>query len=143
MKQQTHAACGILLASLAVHFYQSDPLITLIWAVFWSLISDFDVYIPTVRHRGITHTLAFALFPGAVVLAIWQSHLYAALASLSVILHLIIDSLNPSGVPLWLPLSTKRVRFPVIGGKVKSDNWLANLLIQFAAIGAVIRIILP
>ncbi len=143
MKQQTHAACGILLASMAVHFYQSDLLITLFWAVLWSLASDFDVYIPTVRHRGITHTLAFALFPGAVVFAIWQFHLYAALASISVILHLIIDSLNPSGVPLWLPLSTKRVRFPVIGGKIKSDNWLANLIIQFAAIVAAIRVILP
>ena len=143
MKQQTHAACGILLASLAVHLYQSDPIITLFWTVFWSLISDFDVHIPTVRHRGITHSLAFALFPGAVVLAIGQFYLYAALASLSVILHLIIDSLNPSGVPLWLPLSTKRVRFPVIGGKIKSDNWLANLIIQFAAIVAAIRIILP
>ncbi|MCK4812096.1 MAG: metal-dependent hydrolase [Methanosarcinales archaeon] len=142
MKQQTHAACGILLASLAVHFYQSDPLITIFWAVFWSLISDFDVYIPTVRHRGITHSLAFALFPGAVVLAIGQFHLYAALASLSVILHLIMDSLNPGGVPLWLPLSTKRVRFPVIGGRVKSDNLIANLLIRFVAIGAAILVIL-
>ncbi|MCK4458336.1 MAG: hypothetical protein KAT13_03145 [Methanosarcinales archaeon] len=31
-----------------------------------------------------------ALFPGAVVLAIGQFHLYATLASLSVILHMII-----------------------------------------------------
>ncbi len=142
MKQQTHAACGILLASLAVHFCQSDPFITLFWAVLWSVISDFDVHIPTVRHRGITHSLAFALFPGAVVLAIGQSYLYAALASLSIILHLIMDSLNPGGVPLWLPFSTKRVRFPVIGGKIKSDNWFANMGIRFAAIGAAILIIL-
>ncbi|HIE31658.1 MAG TPA: metal-dependent hydrolase, partial [Methanosarcinales archaeon] len=113
MKQKTHAAGGILLASLAVHLYQSDLLITIFWVVFWSLVSDFDVYIPTVRHRGITHTIAFALFPGAVVLAIGQFHLYAALASLAVILHLIMDSLNPGGVPLWLPFSRKRVRFPV------------------------------
>lgn len=87
MKQKTHAACGILLASLAVHLYRSDLIITIFWAVLWSVISDFDVHIPTVRHRGITHSLAFALFPGAVMLAIGQSYLYAALASLSVILH--------------------------------------------------------
>jgi inner membrane protein len=142
MKQKTHAACGILLASLAVHLYRLDLIITIFWAVLWSLVSDFDVHIPTVRHRGITHTLAFALFPGAVVLAIGQSYLYAALASLSVILHLVMDSLNPSGVPLWLPLSTKRVRFPVIGGKVKSDNLIANLIIRFVAIGTAVLIIL-
>ena len=88
------------------------------------------------------HTLAFALFPGAAVLAIGQFHLYAALASLSVILHLIMDSLNPGGVPLWAPLSTKRVRFRVIGGRVKSDNLIANPAIRFVAIGAAIPIIL-
>ena len=76
------------------------------------------------------------------MLAIGQFHIYAALVSLSVILHLIIDSLNPGGIPLWLPFSTKRVRFPVIGGRVKLDNLIANLLIRFVAIGAAIPIIL-
>jgi membrane-bound metal-dependent hydrolase YbcI (DUF457 family) len=76
------------------------------------------------------------------VLAIGQFYLYAALASLSLILHLITDSLNPGGIPLWLPLSTKRVRFRVIGGRVKSDNWFANPAIRFVAIGAAIPVIL-
>ncbi|HIE30781.1 MAG TPA: hypothetical protein EYP67_00145 [Methanosarcinales archaeon] len=84
--------------------------------------------------------MAFALFPGSFVLAIGQYHLYAATASLSVILHLIIDSLNPGGVALWLPFSRKRVRFPVIRGRIKSDNLFVNTFIRVFVIGAVILI---
>jgi membrane-bound metal-dependent hydrolase YbcI (DUF457 family) len=62
MKQLTHAASGILLASLALHYTSHSTLCVLCWAVTWSIISDFDVYVPTLEHRAITHTLAFALF---------------------------------------------------------------------------------
>ena len=140
MKLRTHAACGILLATLV------SPRISfgiLCWAVIWSVISDFDVYIPTVSHRGITHTLAFALFSGALVLALGFASFYAILASLCVILHILMDSLTPNGVPLWIPFSTKRVRFPIIGGWIRSDNWIVNLSIQIIAIGAAIVIISP
>lgn len=145
MKLRTHAACGILLASLVLHIHQFDaPLNIFFWAVLWSAISDLDAYIPTVQHREITHTLAFALFSGALVLALgFFTPFYAALASLCVILHLLMDSLTPKGVPLWMPFSTKRVRFPIIGGKIRSDNWFANTGIQIAAIGAAIMIIHP
>ena len=140
MKLRTHAACGILLATLV------SPRISfgiLCWAVIWSVISDFDVYIPTVSHREITHTLAFALFSGALVLALEFASFYAILASLCVILHILMDSLTPNGVPLWIPFSTKRVRFPIIGGRIRSDNWIVNLSIQIIAIGAAIVIISP
>ncbi len=140
MKLQTHAACGILLATLV------SPRISfgiLCWAVIWSVVSDFDVYIPTISHRGITHTLAFALFCGALVLALKFTSFYAILASLAVILHILMDSLTPNGVPLWMPFSTKRVRFPIIGGRIRSNNWVANLIIQIIAIGAAIIIISP
>jgi len=60
MKQLTHAASGILLASLALHYTSHSTLCVLCWAVTWSIISDFDVYVPTLEHRAITHTLAFS-----------------------------------------------------------------------------------
>ncbi|MCD6208272.1 MAG: metal-dependent hydrolase [Methanosarcinales archaeon] len=150
MKLRTHIACGILLASLVT----PDPSFgVLCWAVIWSVVSDFDVYIPTVRHRAVTHSLAFALLSGALLLALGKSvtipvvqtfftPFYSALASLCIISHLLLDSLNPAGVPLFLPFSTKRVRFPVIGGKIRSDNLIANVGIQIIAIWVAIRIIL-
>ncbi len=67
MKLRTHAACGILLATL---ISPEVSFVLICWAVVWSVISDLDHYIPTVRHRGITHSLAFALFSGALVLAV-------------------------------------------------------------------------
>ncbi len=143
MKQRTHAASGILLASLALHYTSHNVLIVLCWAVIWSIISDFDVYVPTLDHRGITHTLSFALFSGVLVLVLGKSSstpFYALLASLSVIMHLVLDSLTPSGVPLWMPFSKKRVRFPIIGGKIRYDNRAANMIIQAIAIGAAIMI---
>ena len=143
MKQRTHAASGILLASLALHYTSHNVLLVLCWAVIWSIISDFDVYVPTLDHRGITHTLSFALFSGVLVLVLGKSSstpFYALLASLSVIMHLVLDSLTPSGVPLWMPFSKKRVRFPIIGGKIRYDNRAANMIIQAIAIGAAIMI---
>ena len=144
MNRLTHAACGILLASIASQNTSHSTPCIFCWVVLWSLISDFDVYIPTLTHRGVTHTLAFALFSGSLVLALGQSPstpFYALLASLSVILHLMIDSLTPNGVPLWMPISRKRVRFPIIGGKVRSDNRISNLIIQVIAIGSAVMIL--
>ena len=144
MNRLTHAASGILLASIvAQNTSHSIPCI-FCWVVLWSLISDFDVHIPTLTHRGVTHTLAFALLSGSLVLALGQSPstpFYAILASLSVILHLILDSLTPNGVPLWVPLSRKRVRFPVIGGKIRSNDRTFNLIIQIIAIGSAVTIL--
>ncbi len=139
MKLRTHAACGILLAVLISPNVPLEVLSLLIcWAVVWSVISDIDHYIPTVRHRGITHSLVFALFSGALVFAVGKTQLnYAILASLSVVMHLMLDSLTPSGVPLWMPFSGKRVRFPIIGGHIRSDNRIANMGIQIVAVLAI------
>jgi membrane-bound metal-dependent hydrolase YbcI (DUF457 family) len=143
MKQLTHAASGILLASLALHYTSHNALCVICWAVTWSIISDFDVHVPTLEHRGITHTLVFALLSGALVLALGKSQstpFYASLALLAVVLHLVLDSLTPNGVPLWMPFSRKRVRFPIIGGKIRSDNRAFNRIIQVTTIGAAIMI---
>ena len=145
MKRPTHAASGVLLATLVSTSTSHEiTFIALLWAVLWSVVSDFDVYIPFLKHRGFTHTLAFALLSGALVLVFGrsspQAQFYALLASLSVLTHLLVDSLNPSGVPLWMPFSKKRVIFPIIGGLVRYDNWAANVGIQLLAIGAAIII---
>lgn len=135
MKLRTHAACGILLATL---ISPEVSFVLICWAVVWSVISDLDHYIPTVRHREITHSLAFALFSGALVFAVGKLPLnYAILASLSVVMHLLLDSLTPSGVPLWMPFSGKRVRFPIIGGHIRSNNRIVNIGIQIVAVLAI------
>ncbi|RZN16461.1 MAG: metal-dependent hydrolase [Methanosarcinales archaeon] len=144
MKRLTHAACGILLASIMTRLTLQDISISILcWAVIWSVISDVDVHIPMMKHRGITHTLIFALFSGAIVIAFGKTpstEFYAALAMFCVILHILVDSITLSGVALWMPFSTKKVRFPIIGGKIRYDDWAANISIQIIAIIAAIII---
>lgn len=72
-------------------------------------------------HRGFFHTpvlygLLYALFlwkcPAGYI--VWGQCLFAGIAS-----HIFLDCLNPGGIPLFLPLSTKRIHLAKIhtGGK--------------------------
>lgn len=82
-------------------------------------VPDYDLRIPFLAHRGVTHTFAFALLVGAVVGAsgwcaaagLADRWLCAGLGllvgTLAVVAHVLADALTPAGVrPLW-PLSGK------------------------------------
>lgn len=91
---------------------------TMVWL---APLPDLDHRMPGVRHRGATHTLAFAGLVGAAfgaAGAVAAPHLPAeraataaygfALGAASVCAHLLGDLITPAGVPLLWPLSGRR-----------------------------------
>lgn len=86
-------------------------------------LPDVDHRLPLVEHRGVTHTLAFALAVGAACGAVgWvagvpgvpRATLAAGLAGvgfLAIAAHLLADALTYAGVPLLWPLSGRSFSF--------------------------------
>lgn len=115
-------------------------------------VPDLDLRIPGVSHRGVTHTLLFAVavgaaFAGGVAVAgdalSLSSSLAAAgyaffLGTLSILAHLLADVLTPMGVALLWPLSDRR--FSVNLTRADSALWNHALLALgvFVATGTVV-----
>ncbi|MFB6072336.1 MAG: metal-dependent hydrolase [Halobacterium sp.] len=109
-------------------------------SVVWLLatLPDVDHRIPFVEHRGVTHTVAFATFVGALAAgAAWampgfedvRSWLPAGaggVAGLAVVTHLVADALTPAGVAFLWPASTHRFSLGVAAAD--SRVWNAGLL---------------
>jgi inner membrane protein len=70
------------------------------------------------KHRGITHTLAFAVYCGVLVFAATNNGSASTAALIGVLSHLLLDALTPSGVRLFWPSSLS------INGRVKSGSVL-------------------
>jgi len=102
-----------------------------------SQVPDVDLRVPLIPHRGITHTLAFALLVGAAfggaALALEGvvdvGRQYAAFAAFvgafGICCHLAADVITPMGVPLLWPLSGRRYTLSI----VQADNGAANYLL--------------
>ena len=66
-----------------------------------------------VGHRGITHSLIFAVIPLILMFFVFENYwIKVGLLGMSVGIfsHLIMDMLTPMGVPLFLPLSRRKCR---------------------------------
>jgi len=99
-------------------------------------LPDYDQRVPFVSHRGVTHTLAFALAVGAVVggggLALAEGigvtnalalgGFGALVGTLSVLSHLLADALTPAGITPFWPLSSANYSLRL----ARADNTLAN-----------------
>lgn len=112
-----------------------------------AMLPDVDHRLPGVSHRGVTHTLAFALVVGgglalaagalASLLELAAPPVAAsfglAVGTVSVLAHLLGDVLTPMGVPLLWPLSSRRYSF----GLVRAANRPANYLLLAVGVFAV------
>lgn len=107
--------------------------------VLLATLPDYDLYVPFVEHRGVTHTVAFALLVGStlgaggVVVAVSANPTTAGVVgalglfvgTLSVLAHVAADALTPMGVrPFW-PVSGRRYSLELW----RADNALANYLL--------------
>ncbi|NHN40382.1 metal-dependent hydrolase [Halorubellus sp. JP-L1] len=106
-------------------------------------LPDVDHRIPGVRHRGVTHTVPFAVLVGVAfaggVLALCQagsdplpatelvgSVAFAfAVGTFGVLAHLAGDALTPMGVPVLWPLSDRRYTVSL----TRADSPLWNVLL--------------
>lgn len=115
-----------------------------------AMLPDVDRQIPGIKHRGITHTLAFAVAVGALfavagrVLAgtpelvgttgVGLSGLVAvgfAVGFLTVLAHLLADVLTPTGVAFLWPLSRK----PYSLNLCRADSSVANYALLAVGVG--------
>ncbi len=104
-----------------------------------AMLPDVDLRIPGVSHRGITHTVWFALLVGtalgAVGFAVGQvgfgapygpetlALVGAVTGGLSVGTHLLADALTPMGIrPLW-PLSGRKFTLSVVTADSRFGNY--------------------
>lgn len=152
MKRRTHIALGmlstgvILLFLIALGIRPEMPVgdLIILGGIF-GILPDIDLLIR--KHRnGLTHSIltSITIFLMIILLSIiklgstisnfftWDSAIVAAAAVLS---HTLADSITSSGVPLYYPFSKRQhVHFPVIGGRVRYDNFFANSAIELSAI---------
>ncbi len=141
----THAAVGAALGvSLSVVTPHYTPLTLALVAGFAALLPDIDQPFSIIgrrahvarymHHRGITHTglallvVGFAsliLFPLPIAVAIFVG--YGS--------HLLLDSLTPSGIPLWYPQKRKfRLAKIRTGGFIDHSIAILALMELFAVI---------
>jgi inner membrane protein len=101
-----------------------------------AMVPDLDMKIPLVKHRGITHTVWFALVVGAMfgligtLIGIQESILGGVLfgllafgfGALTIISHLLADALTPMGVEPFAPLRDDNYTLDLF----KAANPIAN-----------------
>ncbi len=104
--------------------------------VWFSMLPDIDHRLPIIEHRGPTHSLLFAGLIGGVgwtvglaietavgpVAGIPLSTVGFGIGALTVIAHLIGDTLTPAGVPYLWPLTGRTVSLSLVG----AGNPIAN-----------------
>lgn len=101
-----------------------------------AMLPDYDQRVPFVTHRGVTHTVGFALLVGLALGVVgWavasRTAGYStvtlagfgfAIGSLAVLAHLLGDVLTPAGITPFWPLSGRTVTLSV----ARADNTIAN-----------------
>lgn len=105
---------------VAILGYETIALIGGVIVVSLSMLPDYDHHVPTLEHRGLTHTVAFALFVGIALAAgaamVAEAQRFESVGftgfaflvgTLSILSHVLGDAITPAGVrPFW-PLSKR------------------------------------
>jgi len=120
----THFLIGILISFFSLHFLGPTMVI---YAAFMAIFADLDVLFfpiinkflksPLFSHKGISHSIFFAIVPSFIVSLIIFPILNENFFFLWFIgwmfydLHLVLDFLGASKIPILFPFSKKRYRF--------------------------------
>lgn len=157
MKGITHMTGGALAASAVIALAYPNVTPTQIGVIFASgiiggLLPDIDhpnskishklrvssklVHI-FCSHRGLFHSPAFYLILGGIIAALPQlkAYSYIILAFLAgAFSHLLLDSLNPMGIPFFWPVTTKKYSIAKIGSGGVVDSIVGGICLLAAGI---------
>lgn len=120
-----------------------------IGAVAFSRVPDYDLRVPGLEHRGVTHTLLFlivvtgALAGTSLAFAdqfgtdpILTGGLGAIVGIVAIGSHLFADALTPSGVPLLWPISSRRFSVSL----ATASNPIANYGLLVFGVGVTVAL---
>jgi inner membrane protein len=110
-----------------------------------AMLPDIDMRIPLVKHRGITHTIWFALIVGLLVglssvaigsdggplIALGIGAFGFLVGTISICSHLLADALTPSGIRPYWPRNDVQYTF----GVARASNPIANYLLLGFGLG--------
>lgn len=152
-----YGAALLVYAPIGFLLLRVDPALALVGGagvLALATVPDYDLRIPFISHRGITHTLLFTLVVSALLGAVgWRlgqgsyqplggpattAAFGAGVGLLGLGSHLLADMLTPAGVAVLWPLSDHEFTVSV----ARADNTLANwgllALGVFATAGALV-----
>jgi Predicted membrane-bound metal-dependent hydrolase (DUF457). len=140
-----YAPIGFLLVAIG-----REPLALLGGAIVLggAMAPDLDYRIPFVSHRGITHTIWFALLAGLLLGAVgWSfgsslgvgsrtelSLFGLVVGSVTILAHVLADALTPMGVRPLAPLWSRSISFDI----VRAGNPIGNALLLIAGLLAAV-----
>lgn len=116
-----------------------------------AMLPDYDQRVPGVDHRGVTHTVWFALLVGVVlavagalvgssrgvVASVGLAAFGFAVGVVTIGSHIAADALTPAGVRPFAPVRTRRYTYDV----TKAANPIANYaLLGIGAVGAMVGV---
>jgi len=146
-----YGAALLVYAPVGFALLSVDPALAVlgsVGSVALSRIPDYDLRVPFLEHRGVTHTLLFLVAVAALLGAVGHQSagafgtdpirtagLGVVVALVAVGSHLLADALTPAGVPLLWPLSGRSYSVNV----ATASNPVANyglLALGIAACGA-------
>ena len=85
------------------------------------------------KHRGITHTLLFALVLSAILTFVTKTVYYSYALFLGYSLHIVLDSFTKHGTKPFFPFFNIKIRGPMITNS-PSENFLAIILFSLFVI---------
>lgn len=123
MMKRTHMFAG---AAATLPFINATNVLFLPIAIIGSFVADWDYKIG-LKHRGITHT-ALALLITSSLFSIYSLQL-GLLWALNYSMHLLLDSLTVTGVPLLYPIKNKTYGFKLIKTRSSEDMFICLICI--------------
>jgi inner membrane protein len=135
---RTHILIGIIFFLLLRKFFSGgDEILFFLFVLLGSILPDIDEANSKInrwsgiigkwvsfffKHRGIFHSLLFAVLLFIIVAVYWKSY-YAWALALGYVAHLIGDGITPMGIQIFYPFSTYKIR-----GPIRTGGWMEGMV---------------
>lgn len=125
MMKKTHVAISLAI-TIPIVKYLNIPYVNLI-AVLGATAPDWDIIIPGIKHRTITHSLLISIISTALISSFNFS--IGFIWFISYLSHLLSDSFTRMGVPLLYPFKKENYGFKLIRTGQSEDMFVCLLAI--------------
>ena len=125
------AVCSTFLAvSVPYPWHSALIMVTIVTG---AMLPDIDAHTDLLEHRGLTHTIAFALLMTVIgyglTVPLKIDLPVGMLLGLGVLTHIALDSLNPMGVRPFRPISDREFLYPGPEGYCEAGDKEVNQII--------------